>query len=513
MRLVPSGTGGGLPSLGMIRANLARRSLAHFVRQAWHVVEPETKLEWNWHLDVICAHVQALLEGRIPKRNLMINVPPGSMKSLIVSVFAPAWWWLDHPSYRFIFASANPKVAMRDSLKCRQVIESDWYRETFTPTWTLDQDQNAKQLYKTTRSGSRLATSVSASIIGERADALFMDDLLDAKNAMSNTVAARENVNTWYDVAFANRLGDPRTGIRCHIAQRLHESDPPGHQMRNGDWEVLSIAEVYVPPKDGAKPKTAIGWSDPRTRAGELLFPVRRNSAYLRGEKKRLGTQMFEAQHQQNPAPDSGIIFQRPWLQKRFQMPANWQTMPVEKICALLGITRIAVGWDTALGEKQANDFTSYHVIGECANRFLVLAHAQDKRTAPQTKTWVKDVNARWKPYAVPVEGEGSAGGKAVVQMLREDTTVPAKEVPNISKVVRAQKVSPTVENSVWFPEGEPWVDGFVDALCRFPKATHDDDVDSFCITLEELVFGTDTTGILEWYRQQAEAAARAKGA
>lgn len=498
-----------LPSLEAIRTELARRSLAEFVRQAWAIVEPTTELEWNWHLEAICLHVQALLEGRIPKRNLMINVPPGSMKSLIVSVFAPAWWLLHRPSWRAIFSSANPKVALRDSVRCREVIESDWYRHTFTPAWGLAADQNAKGLYKTTAQGFRMAVSASMKVVGERADALFMDDLLDATDALSTSAVARDAVNNWYDVAYANRLADPRTGIRCHIAQRLHENDPPGHQMAQGEWEVLSIPEVYRAPKDGVKPVTCIGWSDPRTVEGELLFPKRRNSAYLRAEKRRLGTPMFEAQHQQNPAPDSGIIFQRPWLMRRFQWPANHAAMPVSQLCQVLGIKRVVIGFDTALGEKQANDFTSYTVWGECAARYLVLAHAKDKRTAPQTKQWIVDLTARWRPAAVPVEGEGSSGGKAVVQMLREGTTVPAKEVPNISKVVRAQKVAATVEHSVWFPEGEPWVDELTDALCRFPKATHDDDVDGFCIGLEELVFGEATTGILDYYKQQAEAAAR----
>lgn len=512
MRLIRAGATA-TPSLAELETELARRSLSEFARQAWHVVEPTTPLEWNWHLDAICDHVQALLEGRIPKRNLMINVPPGSMKSLLVSVFAPAWWWLHRPSYRSIFASANPKVSLRDSVRCREVITSDWYRRVFAPRWTLAADQNAKGLYKTTAQGSRMALSASAKVVGERADALWMDDLLDATDALSVSKVARDEVNNWYDVAYANRLADPRTGIRCHIAQRLHEDDPPGHQLAGGDWEVLSIPEVYRAPKDGVKHVTAIGWSDPRTKDGELLFPKRRNSAYLRAEKKRLGTPMFEAQHQQNPAPDSGIIFQRPWLQKRFRWPANHEAMPVAQLMAALGITRIVIGLDTALGDKQTNDYTSPTVIGECANRYLVLWHAKDRRDAPGTKQWARDLTAKWRPAAMPVEGEGSASGKAIVQMLREDTTVPAKEVPNISKVVRAQKVAATVEHMVWFPEGEPWVGDLVDALCRFPKAKHDDDVDGFCIALEDLVFGETTTGILDWYRQQAEEAARKKAA
>ena len=78
-----------------VNAELARRSLAEFVKQSWPIYEPKTELVWNWHIDVICEHVQALLEDRLIRdgrviRNLIINVPPGSMKSSVLSVAVPA---------------------------------------------------------------------------------------------------------------------------------------------------------------------------------------------------------------------------------------------------------------------------------------------------------------------------------------------------------------------------------------------------------------------------------------
>jgi hypothetical protein len=95
-----------LPSSEEISREIARRSLAEFVRQSWQVLEPATPLKWGWCLDVICSHVQALAEDWLAtrgiwtgpshrsrsvrvRRNLVINVPPGSMKSTIVSVCRP----------------------------------------------------------------------------------------------------------------------------------------------------------------------------------------------------------------------------------------------------------------------------------------------------------------------------------------------------------------------------------------------------------------------------------------
>jgi predicted phage terminase large subunit-like protein len=501
VQLVPPDAGTGLPPLPRIQSELARRSLAEFVKKSWHVLEKSTPLLWNWHLDAMCMHVQALLEGRIPRRKLLITVPPGSMKSRIVSVCAPAWWWLEHSWWRAIFASANPRVTIRDSVYCRQLIDSAWYQESFSPRWTFAPDQNAKSLYYTTEGGFRMAASASQAITGDRAHTLFWDDLLDAKDARTSTRERRESVNWWHDVAFSNRLADPEHGTECGISQRLHEDDPAGHVLKTGGWEHLNIPQIYEaprPPKGSpegtpppAKPRTILGWQDPRSTEGQLMFPRRFTSRWLRGEKRILGTAMFEAQHQQRPNPLGGTVFKRAWW-KFYRRPPNWRDLPVEALKELLGIDRVATGWDTALTEKRENDNTSSTTIGEGKGRFLILDHLNERMEFPEAKRRIITTHARWQTTAVPIEGGGSASGKAAVQSLHGETRVPAIEVENIAKEVRASLVAPTVEAGiVYIPEDAEWAEGFIASLAAFPRAAHDDDVDSFCITLHWLLYGT----------------------
>jgi predicted phage terminase large subunit-like protein len=500
VELLKDDAGASLPPLSRIQSELAKRSLAEFVKKSWHVLEQSEPLQWGWHLDAICDHVQALLEGRIPKRKLLINVPPGSMKSRIVSVCAPAWYWINNPWWRAIFASANPRVTIRDSVYCRQLIESAWYQESFKPDWTFAADQNAKSLYYTTRGGLRMAVSVNAAITGDRAHALFWDDLLDAKDAQHVSRQKRESVNWWYDIAYANRLANPSTGVICGICQRLHEDDPAGHVLKSGEYEHLNIPQLYEPPKPAkdappdapppAKPTTAIGWQDPREVPGALMFPARFSSRYLRSEKRRLGTSMFEAQHQQRPSPLGGKIFRKEWW-RFYRKPQGWQTMPREELLRALGIERVATGWDTALTKDRANDYTSATTIGQGAARYLVLGHLLERMEFPVVERAIIQQWTRWGAHGVPIEGGGSASGKAVIQTLATKSRVPALEVANIAKEVRAARVSPTVEAGlVYLPEDEPWVEGFIASLAAFPKGEHDDDVDSFCIALDWLLFG-----------------------
>src|SRR5258706_6322045 len=105
---------------------LAARSLREFVRQAWHVLEPETVFVPGWHIDAIVDHLEAISLGQI--RNLIINVPPRHMKSLLVSVLWPCWEWIRWPERRWLYSSYAAQLSIRDSVKCRRLIESARYQ-------------------------------------------------------------------------------------------------------------------------------------------------------------------------------------------------------------------------------------------------------------------------------------------------------------------------------------------------------------------------------------------------
>src|SRR5712692_5960662 len=117
---------GRLAGQAQVQAEEAKRRLADFVRFGWHVVEPSTPFVSGFHIDAIVEHLEAVSRGQI--RNLLINVPPRHMKSLLVSVFWPAWEWIRWPERRWLFSSYAATLSIRDSVKCRRLIESTWYQ-------------------------------------------------------------------------------------------------------------------------------------------------------------------------------------------------------------------------------------------------------------------------------------------------------------------------------------------------------------------------------------------------
>jgi hypothetical protein len=92
-----------------VEAELARRRFRDFIRQFWGVVEPARPLISSWHVDAIADHLQAISEERI--KNLLINVPPGHGKSLIVNVLFPAWQWIRTESGAS--SSMSPAAALK----------------------------------------------------------------------------------------------------------------------------------------------------------------------------------------------------------------------------------------------------------------------------------------------------------------------------------------------------------------------------------------------------------------
>ena len=489
------------PTLRAVRAERMKRSLAEFVKEAWLVIEPATPLVWNWHIDVLCDHVQALLEGRLGKNNLALCVPPGSMKSTIVSVCAPAWWWLHEPSWRGLFACGSEFFATRDSMKCRDLLVSSWYQETFRPAWAFAKDQNEKRNYKNSMTGFRQATTTSRKITGSRPTDLFIDDPLDATDAFSKV--ARDNVIEWWRAA-ANRLANMVTGKRCIIMQRLHEEDLVGFvsKLEPDEWEVVIIPQEW---DEALRFTSSLGWTDPRTVDGELLFPARYPASVLKGEKLRLGSSGYQGQHQQRPSAAEGEIFKRGHVQ--FMHPRMLPQASIEQIVA---------SWDTAVKEKQQNDF-SVSLIGIKFDRGIFIAEESRMKTGYSgLKEATKLQASKWKLSALAIEDTQS--GQALIQELRDTTDLPVVAVQvHVDKVARAWPCVPYWEaNRIFFPcddqgNPEPWVVDFLAELYSFPKGSHDDRVDAFTQLLTYLVLRNNGGAIVEWYKAQTTIATDAQ--
>jgi predicted phage terminase large subunit-like protein len=459
-----------LPTLGEVRAEKARRSLSEYIRQAWHVVEPATPYTHGWHIDAISEHLQAVSDGQI--RNLLINMPPRHMKSLAVSVFWPTWEWISAPSVRWLFASYALSLSIRDSLKCRRVIQSPWYQANWGHVYGLADDQNAKIRFENDKRGYRLATSVDGARTGEGGDRIVVDDPHNVRDADSEL--KRLSTLSWWDEAMATRLNDPKTGAKVIVMQRVHAEDLSGHVLEQGGWEHLSLPAEYEP----TTYVTGIGWSDPRTEPGELLWPERVGPAEIASLKAQLGSYGFAGQMQQRPSPRGGGMFKRHWWGRYAAFDPN-------------AARRIIQVWDTAFSTRNSADYSVCSTWAETETGLLVLDVLRERLEFPDLKRVARDLYARWNPEAVLVEDKAS--GQSLIQELRRETGLPIIPVPvDSDKIVRASAATPMVEaGRVALPEDAPWVADWIEEHAAFPNGAHDDQVDTTSMAIARLV-GTE---------------------
>ncbi len=254
----------------------------------------------NWHIELIAEYLSACERGEMTR--LVINLPPRSLKSLIVSVAWPAWLLGQDPGQRIMAASYAQSLANKHSMDCRLVMQSHWYRTLF-PDTQLSRDQNEKHKFVTTTRGMRMATSIFGTATGEGGNVLIADDVMNPLHASS--VITRRFVNDWFDHTFSTRLDDKKRGVMVVVMQRLHEEDVAGHLLKKGGWEWLKLPAI-------ASEEEA--WGTYRRHAGELLHPAREDAALIERAKCDLGSAAFAAQYQQQPLPQEGGMIKLEWF-------------------------------------------------------------------------------------------------------------------------------------------------------------------------------------------------------
>lgn len=459
------------------------RSLASFVKHAWQVIEPSAELKWGWALDAICLHLQAVSDGQINR--LLMNVPPGSMKSLLTNVFWPAWEWgpLNMPHMRFLSTAHKQDLAVRDNIKCRRLIQSDWYQERW-PILLMG-DQNAKTKFENDKTGFREAMAFT-SMTGSRGDRVTLDDPLSVDDA--NSDAALAAAESTFREALPTRVNNDESAIVV-IMQRLHEKDTSGIILK----EKLGYEHLMLPMEYEAarKCRTSIGFEDPRKVEGELMFPERFGPNTVSVYKKALGEQAYAGQMQQRPAPAGGGILKV----KHFQLwPKTWKLPAFEYIVQSYD----GAYDDDATSSNDPSACTVWGIFEERGIRGAILLDAWDEHLGyPDFR---KRVLADWhsmygkteerkgkKADAILVENKSS--GISILQDLRR-AKIPA--VPynpgKMSKVARAHAVSAVHEmDNIYILESnkEPgkfitWARPFVNQIELFPNAEHDDYVDTY---------------------------------
>lgn len=447
---------------GAIRARC--RSLIGFVCEAWKILEPRARYIHGWHIEAICKHLEAVTHGRVTR--LLINVPPGSMKSLLVSVLWPAWEWgpCGMRSMRYLATAYNDTPTTRDTRKCRDLIVSAWYQALWPEVALVRKGETS---FANSDTGTRESLPFG-SLTSQRGDRLIIDDPHSTETAESE--ADREKTTRKFREGALDRLNDQQRSAIIVVMQRLHAKDISG--------VIQTLSEPYVhlclPMRFESERRcvTEVGFADPREHDGELMCPEkwpRQTVDFLEADK---GSYAFAGQYQQRPAPREGAMFKRHWFANK-----------IIQLAAVPTGTRWVRHWDLAATAKKTAARTAGVKLGRTPAGTFVVGHVVTTQSEGNVVRGIiktqADLDGKTVEISLP-QDPGQAGkvqAKDFVGMLAG--WVVRAEPETGDKETRAEPFSAQCEAGHVQIVAGAWNDLYLDELCMFPSGAFKDQVDA----------------------------------
>jgi predicted phage terminase large subunit-like protein len=204
----------------------AENDLLEFVDMFWRVVEPVTPLVKGWVLSAMADALMAVTDGHLTR--VILNVPPGSMKSMLLNVFWPAWEWgpMNMPHLRYLSASYSSAIPERDNARLLRVITDPVYLRCWGDRFGVI--RAGMTLVENDKTGWKRVISTSSGTTGHRgdrilclpADAVITTDAGDMR--IGDIVHERRNVRI---------AGWSGSAVEWQAIER-YETNPPGAMVR-----------------------------------------------------------------------------------------------------------------------------------------------------------------------------------------------------------------------------------------------------------------------------------------
>ena len=435
-------------------------------------------MEWEPHLDAMCLHLEALADGTIKK--LLVTTPPGTTKTILFDVLFPAWRWTTNPEIRWLMGNNESNAALDASVKCRMLIESDWYQKNWGSKFELTSDQNTKTWFTNDKLGFRTATTTNSKVFGKKGDILGLDDPHDAKKVYSKK--DRKSVIDWHDQSFSNRVNSFRDSRRFVVGARTHAEDLQGHLIKRGDYVHLNLAEEF---DETRRCVTSIGWSDWRTTNGELLRPKRFGPEEVKSEKLTYGKLGYQAIHNQNPQNYSGGMFVR----------AKFVLVELRDVPLPYRFEKLTRAWDKA-ATPGGGDFTCGVLMGVYEKVYWVLDVVRGQWGSGERRN-IMDQTAQLDrlkygdKVKIKIEEEGGSAGKDVAldEVQRMAGYSVRTEKPSGKKIVRADLFAAQVDGGNVRVVAAPWATEYIDEHCLFDGSDGgvDDQVDATSLAFKDV--------------------------
>jgi len=410
-----------------INAELCKRSLYYFLQEFISVTIKE-EMVWNWHIKYICDKVQEYGE-RVIKREpftfdyLIVNVPPSSSKSTIISQFFPVWLWINDPTLVQITLSHTSDLAVRHAMRSRDIMNDNKFKRYFGEL-KFKKDMNNKTNFGLTTGGSRIVTSVGGSITGDHASIILVDDPLKVDEATSK--AERSNANDYIRHTLPTRKKNAKTCPTIVVMQRLHEEDTTGMLLS----EMPEQCEHICIPAEDSKLVKPFELSE--NYVDGLLDPLRLDMNVLDKRKKQLGSYNYAGQYAQRPSPEEGGKLKKAW----FKIIDPEYAPKATKNFTM----------DAAYTEEEKNDPSAIMTYSYVGGNLYIYNCVAVRKEFPELCKFVKTHCPENGYNSVSIiKVENKASGKSLVQSIKATTNMNIREFKcgTKDKEARVDDISP----------------------------------------------------------------------
>ncbi|MBN1281916.1 MAG: phage terminase large subunit [Alphaproteobacteria bacterium] len=467
--------------MNRILKSALRADFKSFVIKVFYAVSPGNQYLDNWHIDVICDAIMDMIENK--NNRLIINIPPRYMKSIICSVALPAYLLGKDPKTNIICISYNDNLSEKFASDCRNIMQSEWYKELF-PMTRLHKSRQSISDFETTAGGGRMATSIGGTLTGRGADWIIIDDPLKPSDSLSD--AQRDKLNDWYGSTLYSRLNDKTNGKIILVMQRLHQDDLTGHLLESdAKFRLIKLPVIAQEDEKWIIKNKIFGTEKNILRIkGDLLHPARENMDTINDLKFSLGDFDFAGQYQQEPYPLEGGLVREEWFQyfDRAEIPWNLNT-----------VANIFISLDSANKTGINNAYSAFCIVVMTRDyKFYLLDVVRGKWDFAELTEKTIEIYNTWKHQlgggnCVKLLIEDMASGQQLIQILSKGRDQQGYGFnvegikPEGDKISRLRGTSLFIQQGrLLFPKyDEPWWADFKKELLGFPHTKCKDQVDA----------------------------------
>jgi phage terminase large subunit-like protein len=456
----------------------ARGDFGTFVELAFPILHPCKKFAHAAYLDVLFALMEDCAAGREPR--VIVNLPPGFMKSMLISIMYVAWRLGVDPTLKFVCISYGDDLAHKHSASTRTLMQSPEYRAIFPGTVL---DKKAENWLTTTKGGYRYATAVGSDITGFRPTEIIVDDPIEPEKGSSEL--AKGKIRSWISSSVLTRFEDNAKNVFILVMHRVAPDDLAGTLQEQGGYRIVSLPLVAEKEEVFESQGDTIMTRQP----GDLLHPGRMTEEQLERLKREISPHAFASQYQQRPVLGGSGMCSINRLARYDKPPKFELTMHSWDIGATLeGNPSVCTKWGVTADPAGRDNIYLTDVV-------------RLKLEMPDVRAAMKAHDKLDKPDLIVLDHRGV--GIGVEQELRKagyrHLYAASKDgTSNESKIDRfGRALIPMYDGVVKYPVSAPFLDDVLYALATFPELKEFDLIDS----ITQLVAFMPTT--LKFARQK----------